>query len=758
MKSRLAAARAAHTSVKLLNLALAAWLVFGAQAAAAQTRRRVPARARAAAPAPLTAAEREAAERRRESFEAVWSAVRDHHFDPDFGGVDWNRVKAEFAPRVARTRTDRELHLLLREMLNRLGQSHFDIILPETIATFEAEGAAGEDEAAGVGGHKEKEEEEPPRPRTEGELIAEQMMHGVGLDLRIISRAAVVTRVDAGGPAERAGLKPGHVLRSVDGWPVRTLLAWLREEALTQPGLKHMLAASLVLNYLNGPPGSEVCLYYADARGVVRHADVVRGRLRGEMSPGFHAFPPQFVEFESRRLRGGVGYIRFSLFEPSVVGKFCDALREMADAPGVVVDLRGNRGGFLGVVYGMAGLLGLHSPLLGRDSPSIGSMRTRAGTEDIRVFPQKNAYRGRVVFLIDGGSQSASEMLASGLQEIGRATVVGERSAGATLPSTARELPTGAILQYAIADFITPLGRTLEGHGVEPDVRVALDRRSLLAGRDPQLEAATEVALGRGPAKPTLSEIVNVDGGPYANAGRVGDPAPPPAPAAAVADAGGGEAEAKLTEAERRAAEIVERFVEASGGRAALEKLSTRVSKGTFTGTQMGVAITGTVEIVEAAPARSVTRIDVPGLGEIRQGFTGEYGYEQVPMIGFRRYEGAETEAVRRAADFHWRTNLRTLYPKMSLRGTEKVGDAEAHVVEAWAEGRHSPSLLFFDVKTGLLVRRDSSRFEDYREVDGVRLPFTLRDGDVMVRLNEIAHNVSIDDARFAERKDCFTR
>src|SRR5436305_14194934 len=61
-----------------------------------------------------------AVERRRESFEIVWRTVEENHFDPTFGGVDWNAVHAEFAPRVERAQSDRELHLLLQQMLNRL--------------------------------------------------------------------------------------------------------------------------------------------------------------------------------------------------------------------------------------------------------------------------------------------------------------------------------------------------------------------------------------------------------------------------------------------------------------------------------------------------------------------------------------------------------------------------------------------------------------------------------------------------------------
>ena len=64
----------------------------------------------AAAP-PVEAAGAEA-ERRRESFDIVWRTVRENHFDPKFGGVDWDAVRAEFAPRAADARTDRELHAL----------------------------------------------------------------------------------------------------------------------------------------------------------------------------------------------------------------------------------------------------------------------------------------------------------------------------------------------------------------------------------------------------------------------------------------------------------------------------------------------------------------------------------------------------------------------------------------------------------------------------------------------------------------------
>lgn len=99
--------------------------------------------------------------------------------------------------------------------------------------------------------------------------------------------------------------------------------------------------------------------------------------------------------------------------------------------------------------------------------------------------------------MIDGGSASTSEIFAGGMQELGRAVIIGERSLGAALPSTFQKLPTGALFQYAIADFKTPKGILIEGRGVIPDIEVKWNRASLLTGRDIQLESAIEQILKR---------------------------------------------------------------------------------------------------------------------------------------------------------------------------------------------------------------------------------------------------------------------
>jgi carboxyl-terminal processing protease len=699
--------------------------------------------------------EADAAQRRKEAFEIVWQTVKDNHYDPTFGGLDWDKVRAEFAPRVALARNDRELHLLLQQMLNRLGQSHFAIIPPEDIPADEPDESDEESTDDALN-------DKPARHlNAEGHKLTEQLTHGIGIDLRLINGAAVITRVDPSSSAEAAGLRPGFIIRSVDGRSMRSILHRLSALVVYQPQVKHQLAAEILAIFINGQPETRVRLTYLDGLNRLHSASIERTRLSGEMSTPLQSMPSQFVEFEAKRLSGGVGYIRFNVFAVAVMDKFCAALRSMRDAPGVVIDLRGNRGGLLGMIYGMGGLLET-TPI------SLGALSMRTGRVEFRVIPQRHPYSGPLIILIDESSVSASEMFAAGMQEASRAVIVGEQSAGATLPSTIKMLPTGAILQYAFANFETAGGTRLEGHGVIPDINVKLDRRALLSGHDPQLDVALAQArrltLAHTFNKVTAS-IIEPPPAPRPTGPRTG-------PRAAPVVIGAVEIATQKTNPlanvekpkDEKAAnvgptveQIVEKFEQATGKREAVEKLSTRISKGSMEGAFGGNQITGTVEIIEKAPNKGVTLVTIPSLGVVRRAFTGAYGYEQIPLFGFREIKGTELDNLKLSLDFYWNIKLRTLYPSMILRGKETVGGSEAYVIEGTPD-TGIPSVFYFDTKTGLLKRKDSVFYDDYREVDGVMIPFTIRAPNTLVKLTEVKHNVPVDDSQFAEQQDCFTK
>lgn len=293
----------------------------------------------------------------------------------------------------------------------------------------------------------------------------------------------MVTRVEPGSTAARAGLRPGFVIKKVGARSLDSVIAEIERHPLWGSIIRPELPVFLVAGFINGEQASPLQLGYLDARNRLHTISIRRERLKGEMSPAMGNMPSMYTEFESKRLRGGVGYIRFNAFVPSLMEKLCGALRSMKNAPGIILDLRGNQGGLLGMIGGLTGLLETTPTLMG-------AMQTRTGHVPLYVFPQMSPYSGPLVILVDGSTQSAGEMFASGMQETGRAIIVGEKSAGNTLPSAIKKLPTGALFQYGFANYETTSGKHLEGLGITPDYTVTLSRKNLLRGIDPQLNTA----------------------------------------------------------------------------------------------------------------------------------------------------------------------------------------------------------------------------------------------------------------------------
>jgi outer membrane lipoprotein-sorting protein len=208
--------------------------------------------------------------------------------------------------------------------------------------------------------------------------------------------------------------------------------------------------------------------------------------------------------------------------------------------------------------------------------------------------------------------------------------------------------------------------------------------------------------------------------------------------------------------------EILDKYVQALGGKAALEKLTSRVAKGTFEMDQMpGEA---TQEIDAKAPNKQLTVTDSPSFGVFKRGYNGTMGWQDNPQTGLQDVTGDQLASMQRHADFYWSIKLKELYPKMTVKGKESVSGRDAYVIEATpAEG--PAETMSFDADSGLLVRLQGegespngpvdidSTFEDYRDVDGVKVPFLMHEsfGDFsfVIKLTEVKQNVPIDDTKF---------
>ncbi len=395
----------------------------------------------------------ETAELRRQSFEKVWHIINEKHYDPTFGGVDWLKMREVYQPQAEAAKSDAEFHGVLNRMLRELKLSHFAVYqmtAPVQIVKF----------VPGI----------------------------IEIELKMLDNQAVVSRVQTGSTAEQAGLKSGFVIEKIDGKTVAELLAPLEKSFAKRPlpeAQKRIHREKTLLSFFGGNVETQARIEVLNDKNQRQIFDVARVKRKGEMSAAVGNFPPQEVVFEAKRLANNIGYIRFNMWIIPQMSKIREAIRSMKDADGIIFDVRGNPGGIAGMAPGVAGLLV-------KEQTSLGSMTGRNSEIKFIVYPQADVFEGKVAILTDYGTGSTSEIFAAGMQELGRAKVVGERSAGAVLPSVFDTLPTGAVFQYAISDYKSPKSILIENCGVIPDTEIKLTRQTLLDGRDVQIEEAVK--------------------------------------------------------------------------------------------------------------------------------------------------------------------------------------------------------------------------------------------------------------------------
>jgi carboxyl-terminal processing protease len=391
-----------------------------------------------------------------EVFEAVWNTVDRTYFDPDFGGLDWDAVHDDYEPLIAAAEDDETLYQLLNQMLWELNVSHTGVGPADMWPSIE------------------------PVAFAEGEI---------GIDVRLLDDRAVITRVEAESPAEGAGLRPGFVIQSIDGVSIEQIIADAQghlSPPYNEQGRIDGLTRCL-LSLIYGDPETCVTLACLDENDELHEQCIARIRRQWMAPMTGIPLPPAYLEFESERLENGIGYIRFNTFHRNLIPDMVEAVATLQDASGMIIDLRGNPGGDGHTGERLAGQF-LDERAL------FGSLRTRTGTSEWYVAGE-SVYAGPVVILIDALSYSCSEWFASGMQAVGRAVIIGERSPGGTTAMNTKTLPNGASLGYPVAQLLAPDGTVLEGYGVIPDIAVTLDRNQLLEGIDAQLEAGINFIL-----------------------------------------------------------------------------------------------------------------------------------------------------------------------------------------------------------------------------------------------------------------------
>ncbi len=210
--------------------------------------------------------------------------------------------------------------------------------------------------------------------------------------------------------------------------------------------------------------------------------------------------------------------------------------------------------------------------------------------------------------------------------------------------------------------------------------------------------------------------------------------------------------------------QLLDKYLQAAGGEAAIDKITTRVMKGTidFGGKSFPI------DIYSKAPDQRISFTHLPE-GESVTAFNGHEGWLGMTGRRAREMHGSELEAAAIDADLHLAAHFKQMFSHAEVRGTEKIDDQPASVLMGQREGK-PPMLLYFDEQSGLLVRM--VRFADtalgllptqidyagYKENDGVKVPlrWTLSrpEGRFTIQISEIQQNVPVDDGKFVKPPD----
>jgi carboxyl-terminal processing protease len=398
-----------------------------------------------------------------ETFDRAWQIVYQTHFDTTFNGVDWLALKDELRPRAAAATSTATLRAVISDMVGRLGQSHFALIPEEVADTLD------------------------PRNAPEGVAVGD-----VGLDVRLIDSALVVTSVEPGGPADSAGIRAGWTVITIGPDSIARMLTYLR----THPSRykPSFTLWSWAQSRMNGAVGSTCALSLRDGSDRVRSVHLAR-RPQPSEPVKFGNLPTFFARAADRTVPTpagrAVGVMWFNFWMAPLLQQLDDAVDRFRGLDGIVIDLRGNRGGLGGMLSGVAGHFFTERALLGTFQTRRNTLQIRANPRLVRAGGERvQPFAGPVAILVDEASGSASEVFAGGMQAVGRARIFGATSVGGVLPAITDRLPNRDVLYHAIAEFVTATGVHLEGRGVVPDEPVPLRRADLLAGRDPALDAA----------------------------------------------------------------------------------------------------------------------------------------------------------------------------------------------------------------------------------------------------------------------------
>ncbi|MBP2628047.1 MAG: ctpB 2 [Firmicutes bacterium] len=277
---------------------------------------------------------------------------------------------------------------------------------------------------------------------------------GVGIVLGSKDNILTVVAPIEGTPSDKSGIKSGDQIVKIDGQDTKEL------------------AVDEAVKMIRGSEGSQVTLTINRVGQEIEDYTIIRSNIKINTVGG-------------KMLDDGIGYVRLSMFNENTGSDLANKLQELEGQgmKGIILDLRNNPGGLLEESIKVASNFVPYGPVV--------SVVSKDGTSTTR-FSNLEAFKYPLVILVNGGSASASEIVAGAVQDTGVGTLIGTKTFGKGSVQTVLPLDDDSALKLTIAKYVTPNNRSINGVGLEPDIKVEMPD-SQEYGKDLQLEKAIEV-------------------------------------------------------------------------------------------------------------------------------------------------------------------------------------------------------------------------------------------------------------------------